>query len=202
MGPTEVFVSRQSRVLTGLTWVVALLVAGGFAAAGDLAQFALAAVATALGALAAWALFWRPRVEVSDGGVLLVNVLRTIHVPWPVFVEARPSWSLEVSTTTRRWSAWSAPRPSATSTTLRRGHRADAGCGDTAAAAPIGGRATADVVAASITRRHDALLAAGHLDGARRTAEQHGLREQITWHRTTIAAALVLATTAVALTVF
>ncbi len=191
MGPTEVFVSRYARVLTGATWAVALIVVGGFSTAADRHQLALAASASALAALAAWALFWRPRVEVSDGGVLLVNVLRTVEVPWPLLDEARAGWSLEVHTSTGRWTAWAAPRSSGTTRAIRRAPRGRSEAADLAAGP--GAEASAEAVAAAIGRRHSALLAAGHLDGARRRAELAGLRETVTWHRGTIAAALALA---------
>ncbi len=198
MGPTEVFASRYARVLTGATWVVALIVVGGFASTADRRQLALVASAAGLACLWAWATFWRPRVEVSDGGVLLVNVLRTIEVPWPVFVEATPGWSLEVRTSSRRWAAWAAPRESGTSRMLREAprRRPEHEVGSSAprrgeSGASVG--VTAELVAAAIERRHAALVAAGHLDGARRTAERAGLRETVTWHRGTIAAALALA---------
>ncbi len=193
MGPTEVFVSRYARVLTGATWAVCLIVVGGFATVADRHQLALAGSASALAALAAWAMFWRPRVEVSDGGVLLVNVLRTVEVPWPLFVEAVSDWSLEVQTTSHRWTAWAAPRSSGTARAIRRAPRgrAEPERGATAVNRPSAD-ASADAVAGAIARRHVALLSAGHLDGARRRAELAGMRETVSWHRGTIAAALAL----------
>ena len=67
MGPTEVFVSRYARALTVTTWALALVVVGGFAGVADRQQLALAAAGAGLAGLAAWAIFWRPRVVVSDG---------------------------------------------------------------------------------------------------------------------------------------
>jgi len=37
----------------------------------------------ALVAGSCWALFWRPEDVVDDAGVRLVNVFRTIDLPWP-----------------------------------------------------------------------------------------------------------------------
>ncbi len=196
MGPTEVFVSRYARVLAGSTWLVALIVVGGFATQPDRGQLVLVAAAAGLAALGAWALFWRPRVEVSDGGILLVNVLRTIEVPWPVFSDATPRWSLEVRTADGHWTAWAAPRSSGTARALRDAPRSRAERESMSLqrrGSDTSGAASAETVAAAIERRHAALVAAGHLDGARRTAERAGLRETVTWHRGTIAAALALA---------
>lgn len=194
----EVYASRYGRVLTVTLAVVGVIVVVGLAAAHDPRGLALAVTGSGLAVGGAWALFWRPRVEVSDGGVTIVNVVRTVHVPWPVLVEAEPGWSLVVRTTRRSWTAWAAPRASGTSAGLRRvgGRRGR----DLFARlrrddeAPHVRAATSEAVAAAITGRQDALVAAGHLDGARLVAEKHGLAETVTWHRGTIAAALALAT--------
>ena len=188
---TEVYASTYGRVLTVALAAVGVLVVIGTASVGEPRPLALGALGSAALVGGAWALFWRPKVEVSDGGVTVVNVIRTVHVPWPVLVEAEPGWSLVVRTTGHRWTAWAAPRASAAGTGLRT-MRARRRGPDRAEHAPERQRATSDVVAAAITRRQDALLAAGHLDGARRIAEQAGLAETVTWHCGTIAAALAL----------
>lgn len=177
---TEVYVSGFSRALAVGAGLAALLALVGIATGGDLQATTVAIAGSALVALGAWALFWNPRVEVSDGGVRVVNVLRTVEVPWPVLVEARAAWSLEVVTLTRTWTAWAAPRSSGAVALARRGE-------------PRPGRASAEAVAEAITARQEALLAAGHLDGARGVAERTGLSEAVTWHRGALSAALALA---------
>ncbi len=186
---TRVFVSGYGRVLTVAAAVVAVAIIVGEATTRDLRTLLVAAAFSAAGGLAAWALFWRPRVEVSDGGVLVVNVTRTIEIPWPVFVAAEAGWSLVVTTTQGRWTAWAAPRASATGAALRRGRRRQPD-----SSAPRAGRerATAEVVAQAITQRHDELVSAGHLDGARRVAEREGIRPAVSWHVATIAGVLAL----------
>ncbi len=136
--------------------------------------------------VAAWALFWRPRVEVSDGGVLVVNVTRTIEMPWPVFVAAEAGWSLVVTTTHGRWTAWAAPRASGTGAALRRG-RPRRPVGRRRDRAPGASGRPPRWWPQAITQRHDALVSAGHLDGARRVAEREGIRPAVTWHVATIA---------------
>ncbi len=64
-------------------------------------------------ALAAWAVFWRPCIEVSQGGVRLVNVTRTIDVPWPALQYVDTKWALRLGTAYGRYTAWAAPAPSA-----------------------------------------------------------------------------------------
>ena len=197
MGPTHVFVSGYGRVLAVATTLVAAVVVVGVAGGQDLRQTVLAVAACGLGVVLAWALFWRPQVEVSDGGVRIVNVLRTVEIPWPVFESTDVRWSLEVRTLTGRWTAWVAPRGGAAAAAVRRSERAGAAQGRQAsalgrAAGRLPASASAEIVAEAITARHEALLAAGHLDGARRTVQEHALREAVTWHRGTITAVLVL----------
>ena len=58
---------------------------------------------------ACWAAFWRPRVEVSDGGVRVVNVTRTIDVPWPAIRGIETRWALTLLTAYGTFTAWAAP---------------------------------------------------------------------------------------------
>ena len=48
-----------------------------------------------------WAVFWRPVVAVDDGGVRLVNVLRTIDLPWPSILAIDTKWALTLITVVR-----------------------------------------------------------------------------------------------------
>lgn len=185
MGPTYVFSSTFGRVLTAATAGVAL--AATLAVLGDLAlrDVLTTVLASALGTLLVWAAFARPAVEVSDGEVVLVNVTRTVRIPWPLLERAEARWSLEVHTTDgRRWTAWAAPRSSAAGGAMRarRGGAQDTGRRP----------ATAEGVQAAIDERQAALLSAGHLDGSRALAEAAGLRVTVSWHRATIAAVVLL----------
>jgi hypothetical protein len=58
---------------------------------------------------ACWAAFWHPRVEVSDGGVRIVNVTRTIDVPWPAIRDVETKWALKLVTAYGAFTAWAAP---------------------------------------------------------------------------------------------
>lgn len=61
---------------------------------------------------ACWAAFVRARVEVSDGGVRLVNVMRTVDLPWPAITEVDTQWMLTLKTTYGDYVAWAAPMAS------------------------------------------------------------------------------------------
>jgi len=60
-----------------------------------------------------WATFWNPRVVVDDSGVQFVNVLRTIHVPWPAIHAVDTKFALTLITAYGRFTGWAAPAPGA-----------------------------------------------------------------------------------------
>jgi len=59
----------------------------------------------------AWALYWRPKVVVSAGGVRVVNVFRTLDIPWPAIQEIETKWALTLGTAFGTVRAWAAPAP-------------------------------------------------------------------------------------------
>ncbi|MEN9854377.1 MAG: hypothetical protein RLZ30_486 [Actinomycetota bacterium] len=59
----------------------------------------------------AWLLFWQPHIEVSEQGVIIVNLLRTHQIPWGQIVRIDTRWALEIFTEKRKYTAWSAPAP-------------------------------------------------------------------------------------------
>ena len=197
MRPTLEFSSRNGRALTVAAGVVAL---GAVVAVG--VQDGLDEVVRALplaGAvvLGVWALFWRPAVVVSDGGVLVRNPLRSTHVPWPTYRGLTVQWSLVLHTTDGDVTAWAAPRSSGTAARM---HRSTGSSDDAAVTATKDARlpGTAEDVAAAIGDRHRALAEAGFLRDAEQARTTGGIRPERHWHVATIAALLVLVGTAVA----
>jgi Bacterial PH domain len=152
---------------------------------------ALTAPWTALLTLSCWATFWRPRVVVSDAGVQLVNVSRTIFIPWPALHGIDTKWSLTLITAYGRFRAWSAPAPGVRGAMLSVGGSRE----EHGQPAPRGEPETVrtgDLVdspsgsaAALIQRRWDKMRAAGHLDAPRLERD----RAQVTWHMATALAA-------------
>lgn len=59
----------------------------------------------------AWAALWRPCVGVDDGGVTLVNVFRTVTLPWPSIQMIDTKWTLALVTPYGTYHAWAAPAP-------------------------------------------------------------------------------------------
>ncbi|MGW6005984.1 hypothetical protein [Oerskovia enterophila] len=185
MGPTKVFFSMYGRVLTVAVGVVGVMLC----AAIWTSDGAAAGLRTLPGvALVTWAvamLFWLPRVEVSDGGIDVHNVVRSVHVPWPAFEGAETRWSLEVSYRGGTVSAWAAPRSSGSARWLRTRRDGTQRGGGTAAA-------TAETVAAAVAERHAALVAAGYLDARR--DETPGASTRWNVRQLAVLGALVVAT--------
>lgn len=201
MGATQEFTSGYGRGLTVAAAVIGLVALGAVAEQDGPGQALRALPLVALLVLVVWAMFWRPGVEVSDGEVVVRNVLSTVRVPWPTYRDVDYGWSLVVRTTDGDVTAFAAPRGSGTARVLRAGRGTDPQVRSTV---PAPGRrvrslrATAESVGAAVEARHDALVAAGHLDGAERVRREQGLRVERRWHVTTTGAAVVLTGLAVA----
>ena len=171
MGPARVFAATSGRVLTVLTAVGSLAVLVGTTASGGVHELLRFGAMPVLALVVVWALFWHPQVEVSDGEIVLRNVLRTVRIPWPTFRGADTRWALTVETSDGSFTAWAAPAGA------RRGR------GDPSAP-------TAGGVALEIAARHGSLEAAGYLHPGPPPA---GVRVTATWHWPAIAAATALA---------
>lgn len=136
---------------------------------GDIGQLFTFGAIPLLFAAAVWAVFDRPYVRVSDGGVEIGNVLRTVRIPWPAVTGVELRWGLRVVTVRGGYTAWSVPPPS------RPGLL---GSGRGAAAAPA---------AQQVVDRWTALKDAGYLDDPRVEADVFVSR----WNRPSL---IVLAT--------
>ena len=136
-----------------------------------------------LAAAVAWATFWNPRIVVDASGVKLVNVLRTIHLPWPAIQEIDTKWALTLRTAYGSFGAWAAPAPGrhATRDTTEQDvkHLPESTFGVGRSVRPgdtvnsPSGRA-----ALAIRQQWEALGAAGHLDNPRLEFDKPPVR----WH--------------------
>jgi hypothetical protein len=155
MGPTLVFRSTYGRVLTVATAAAAVVATAVGLGTGGLAEAVRTLVPAALLTYLVWLAFWRPSVTVSDGGIDVANVTRDVHVPWPAYEGVGTQYSLDVRWTGGHVVAWAAPRSSGVGRRLRRPRRG--------ADRELVTGASAEAVAAAVTERHAALVAAGHL---------------------------------------
>jgi len=101
--------SRYVSTIGAWTVIAGLTAARGFED-GTTAVLRALPLAVGLGLLA-WLVFWHPRVEVTDEGVVLVNPLRTIEVPWPALINVETQYALTLVTPGGRYRAWAAPGP-------------------------------------------------------------------------------------------
>jgi hypothetical protein len=188
---TEVLRPWWGRLLTVVIGVVSAAMVLFAGTRGGWRDAALVLPWAALVAGACWATFWRPRVEVSDAGVCIVNVTRTIMIPWPALRAVETKWALTLVTEYGRFTAWSAPAPGARSAVRSLATRRD----EPTVVGPTGGVAPGDLVdspsgnAASVVRdRWSDLRAAGHLDDPRLEHE----RAPVRWHVGTIVVGIAL----------
>ena len=110
-GPTVVIRSRSSQALA-VAMVGASAMGVVLAVVAGLDALRTYGAPLVLFALAGWAAFWHPHVEVSDGGVRVVNTWRTVEVPWPAIEEVDGRYGLRLRTSYGTVTSWAAPAPS------------------------------------------------------------------------------------------
>lgn len=167
----------------------------------------------ALMTLVCWACFWRPCVEVTESGVRLVNVTRTVDVPWPAIQLIETKWALTLVTALGTYSSWAAPAPGARAAVRsmpsrdqaaihqRRlpGQRPPAVVTDATHGVRPGDLpdTPSGAAATKVRERWEQLRAEGHLDDPRLERSAAVVR----WHTATIAAAAGLLVLAVVTTI-
>ncbi len=166
------------------TIVAAVLAVGavGLMAADDLGSALHYGPVFVVVAVLVWAFYGRPAVVVSDGGVELRNVLRTVELPWPSIQNIDTKYALTLYTAYGVYSAWAAPAPSRTAAVnATRG----AMHSQPESAFALGGLRPGDLPGTAsgdasgyVRRRWQELRDAGHLDDPRleRTAPR------VRWH--------------------
>lgn len=182
------------RVLAGV--IVALCVAGLVGSAAHDGVSALWTIGPwlALVALIVWAAYWRPEVAVDDSGVHVVNVLRTIDLPWPAIRRIDTKWALTLVTAYGAFTAWAAPAPGGIATaraasrgSLRGLPESTYGAGGSVRPGDVP-TSPSGAAAAAVRRRWEQLRDAGHLDDPRLEFEHVPVR----WHWSVIVAAPAL----------
>ena len=192
MGATQEFSSSYGRWLTGGTAAAAVIALVSVLVADGAREALLLLPLMGLVVLLVWALFWRPAVEVSDGEVVVRNVLATVRIPWPAYRGVTVKYSLVVHSTGADVTAWAAPRSSGTAQRMRRRRPPEGPLG------PGRHNANAERVADAIVERQAALKDAGYLDGAE-AALAAGVAPERRWHWPLIGSVLVLAAASAAL---
>ncbi len=111
MGETRTYRSVFSRALAAVVVGLAAVLLVWLASTAEPRDSLRYGAPVALVGLLAWLAFWRPQVEVSDGGVEVRNVWRTVHVPWPALQEVDSRLGLRLVTAYGSYQAWAVPAP-------------------------------------------------------------------------------------------
>ncbi|QCR42834.1 hypothetical protein C1N91_04010 [Curtobacterium sp. SGAir0471] len=104
-------VAPRMRLFAVVLWAVALvLVPLALLTGGNPWLIPVPSVFTAF---LAWAILWRPRFEVTDEALTIIDVRRTSTYPWRRVQEVRTKYGIEVVTTEGVRRTWLATRPTA-----------------------------------------------------------------------------------------
>jgi hypothetical protein len=164
------------RVLTVVVAIIGVVGLVGLAVLGDWANLATTVWPLVFFGGLVYALFWRPMISVDERGLTVVNIFRTVLLPWAALERIDTRYSLTLFTPTRKVPVWAAPGPSARRTTA-----SDRGVGRGPASLRI-----ADVV----NERWDALREAGALTETDREA---GVTARTHWITIAVLVALAVA---------
>jgi hypothetical protein len=143
---------------------------------------------------AVWATYWRPEVAVDESGVRVVNVLRTIDLPWPSIQRVDTKWALTFVTAYGKYTAWAAPAPGGIATARAASKGTLQGLPESTYGPERSIRpgdvpsSPSGAAAAEVRRRWEELRDAGHLDDPR----LESARPPVQWHWPVIVAAPVL----------
>ena len=184
---------RATRILGGAIFVISGIGLLGLLIDSGVAGLLRYGWWIGLAGVLAWALFWNPRVQVDDAGVLVVNVFRSITLPWPSIKEIDTKWSLTLITAYGTFAAWAAPAPGrhATRNVTERDvkHLPTTTFDAVGSIGPGDNPNSSSGQAALAVRRHwEALRDAGYLDNPRLEFDKAPVR----WHVELIAAIAVL----------
>jgi hypothetical protein len=111
MGETRTYRSAFSRALAAVAVALSAVLLVWLALTAEPRAALRYAGPVALVGLLAWLAFWRPQVQVSDGGVEIRNVWRTVHVPWPALQDIDSRLGLRLVTAYGSYQAWAVPAP-------------------------------------------------------------------------------------------
>lgn len=134
-------------------------------------------------ATAGYTVFVRPRVEVDDAGVTLVNPLRTVVVPWPALVHVSTRYALTLHTPGGNHRAWAAPGPGRHAATMSTAVdvRAVSRTGGSTGSVGLGDlpSSPSGVAAHHVRERWQNLVDAGAVEAG--VAEETPVRTRVAW---------------------
>ena len=106
------FYSRFGRIVAIVVAAIGVLGVFGFFSTQGARAGAVAALVVLILVVLLYLLLWRPRLDVRDTGVLVVNPLRSHRLDWASILSVEMRWALTITTTTGPITVWAVPRPS------------------------------------------------------------------------------------------
>jgi hypothetical protein len=125
-------VSTAMRRLAIVLWVVAAALIPVGVIPNGIGAIGFATVPAVFTAAFAWLVLWRPRIELTDDTLRIVDVRRTTSIPWKRVQEVRSRYGLEIVTNEGLRRTWTAP----TAKTRLRTDTAEHGAAERGAAGP------------------------------------------------------------------
>ncbi|MBF4584000.1 PH domain-containing protein [Curtobacterium sp. VKM Ac-2865] len=110
--PTRIVATNMRRLALVLWAVAVALVVIGLVANGLRAAW-LVPVPSLFTAWFAWVVLWRPRIELTEDELVVVDVRRTTRFAWRRVQDVRSKYGLEIVTDQGEQRVWIAPRPTA-----------------------------------------------------------------------------------------
>lgn len=194
-----VFRPRLSRYLPPTAAALGVVALGLVVATDGIRGATTAAPWVALLVGLVWAAYGRPHLMIDDSGILVVNVFRSVKIPWPAVQRIDTKWALTLYTAYGKITAWAAPAPGAVATRLAtprdlRGlPESTYGPGESIRPGDLP-QYPSGAAAGMVRRRWETLRDAGHLDNPRLEFQ----RPPVTWHWATIGVGIALVVLGVA----
>lgn len=98
-----------SRAYAIIAWLACAFFAASFVWEGGVAELLRLGAYPLLVAAVAWAVFWRPGVILDEESVTVINVVRSVRLPYRAITEITTRWGLSLRTAHREVTAFSAP---------------------------------------------------------------------------------------------
>jgi hypothetical protein len=111
-GTARIVAPGMRSLAVGLWIVAVVLLVLGFVSRGNTSPL-LVPVPSICVAFVAWAVLWRPRIELTSDALVVVDVRRTSTYAWPRVTGVRTKYGFEVQSSEPDRRTWIAPRPTA-----------------------------------------------------------------------------------------
>lgn len=101
--------SRGGIGLCVAVWAIAAIGLGAMVVEGNVDALVHLGPLFLFAAWGCWILLGAPALRIDESAVELVNIARTVRIPWSAIVDVQPGYSLTITTVRRSYHAWAAP---------------------------------------------------------------------------------------------